>query len=162
MVLIRGAETHARSVLKAVNRRTRCPTSGCIVTRRGEATYSADPSCTRKLLQWQNPSWQGLHMRNALALIAAAALAATAVALPVSAKAHDRWPDIPAEVGAGAPIDSVVWIPYRCNDGPVYNFYHGAYYGGQPPAVFLGYAYRPQYRYTGHRVIPRTYFCSAR
>jgi hypothetical protein len=50
--------------------------------------------------------------------------------------ARDYWPDIPGEVGAGAPIDRVVWIPYRCNDGPVFNFYHGAYYGGHPPAVF--------------------------
>jgi hypothetical protein len=99
-------------------------------------------------------------MRNALVLITAAALAATAMGAP--AQAHDRWPDIPDEVGVGAPIDRVVWIPYRCNDGPAYNFYHGAYYGGQPPAVFLGYAYRPYYRYTAYRLIPRTYFCSAR
>jgi hypothetical protein len=101
-------------------------------------------------------------MRNALALVTAAALAATGVAFPAPAQAHDRWPDIPDEVGAGAPIDGVVWIPYRCTDGPVYNFYHGAYYGGQPPAVFLGYAYRPYYRYMAYRVIPRTYFCSGR
>jgi len=102
-----------------------------------------------------------LQMRNALVLITAAALAATAAASPGPAQAHDRWPDIPDEVGVGAPIDRVVWIPYRCNDGPAYNFYQGAYYGGQPPAVFLGYAYRPYYRYTAYRVIPRTYFCSA-
>ncbi len=101
----------------------------------------------------------GLQMRNALALMAAA-LAATVVA--VGAQARDQWPDIPAEVDVRAPIDGVVWIPYRCNDGPVYNFYHRAYYGGQPPAVFLGYAYRPFYRYTAYRVMPRTYFCSAR
>ena len=35
-----------------------------------------------KASPWQNPSLQGLQMRNALALITAAALAATAVALP--------------------------------------------------------------------------------
>jgi hypothetical protein len=34
-------------------------------------------------------------MRNALALIAAAALAATAVALSGPAQAHDRWPVFP-------------------------------------------------------------------
>jgi hypothetical protein len=101
-------------------------------------------------------------MRNALALIAAAALAATGVALAGPAKAHDRWPDIPYEIGVGVPIAGVVGIPYRCNDGPTYNFYHGAYYGGRAPAVFLDYAYRPFYRYTANRVIPRTYFCSAR
>lgn len=100
-------------------------------------------------------------MKSALALIVAA-LAAPAMAVGGPAQAHDRWPDIPYEVGAGAPIDRAGWIPYRCNDGPVYNFYHGAYYGGQPPAVFLGYAYRPFYRYTAYRVVPRTYFCSAR
>jgi hypothetical protein len=89
-------------------------------------------------------------MKSALALIAAA-LAASAMAVGGPAQAHDRWPDIPYEVGAGAPIDRAGWIPYRCNDGPVYNFYHGAYYGD-----------RPFYRYTAYRVIPRTYFCSAR
>jgi hypothetical protein len=101
-------------------------------------------------------------MTNASALITAATLAATALAFPGPAQAQEWWPDIPREVGKGAPIDGLVWIPYRCSDGPVYNFYHGAYYGGQPPAVFLGYAYRPFYRYTANRVIPRTYFCSAR
>ena len=100
-------------------------------------------------------------MTNASALITAAALAATAVAFSGPAQAHERWPDIPPEVGAGVPIDRLAWIPYRCNDGPVNNFYHGAYYGGRPPAVFLGYAYRPYYRYAAYRVIPRTYFCSA-
>jgi hypothetical protein len=100
-------------------------------------------------------------MRNTWALIAAA-LAGTAGAVGGPAQAHQRWPDIPYEVGTRAPIDRAVWIPYRCNDGPVYNFYHGAYYAGQPPAVFFDYAYRPFYRYTAYRVIPRTYFCSAR
>jgi hypothetical protein len=115
----------------------------------------------QKLSTGKNPSSQGLQMKSALALIAAA-LAASAMAVGGPAQAHDRWPDIPYEVGAGAPIDRAGWIPYRCNDGPVYNSYHGAYYGGKPPAVFLGYAYRPFYRYTAYRVIPRTYFCSAR
>jgi hypothetical protein len=101
-------------------------------------------------------------MRSALALITAATLAATALAFPGPALAYNRWPDVPNELGARAPIDRFAWIPYRCSDGPVYNFYHGAYYGGQPPAVFLGYAYRPFYRYTAYRVIPRTYFCSVR
>jgi hypothetical protein len=101
-------------------------------------------------------------MTNLLALIAAAMLAASALAFPGPAQAHEWWPDIPREIGVGAPIDRFALIPYRCSDGPVDNFYHGAYYRGQPPAVFLGYAYRPFYRYTANRVIPRTYFCSAR
>jgi hypothetical protein len=100
-------------------------------------------------------------MRNALVLIRAAVLAATAAAFPAAAQAHDRWPVIPGELGPGVPIDGD-WIPYRCSDGPVFNFYHGAYYGGQAPAVFLGYAYRPYYRYAAYRVIPRTYLCGHR
>jgi hypothetical protein len=101
-------------------------------------------------------------MRSALALISAAVLAAAAVAFSGAAQAHDRWPVIPAELGTGSRVDGDVWIPYRCSDGPVFNFYHGAYYAGQPPAVFLGYAYRPYYRYTAYRVIPRTYLCAGR
>jgi hypothetical protein len=97
-------------------------------------------------------------MKNALALIGAAAVAATAVALAGPVQAHERWPAIPPELGTLAPIDHA-WVPYRCEDGPVYNFYHGAYYRGEPPAVFLGYAYRPYYRYTAYRVLPRSYFC---
>jgi hypothetical protein len=62
----------------------------------------------------------------------------------------------------GAPLRDAVPIPYRCSNAPVNNFYDGAYYGGEPPAVFLGYAYRPYYRYTAYRVIPRMYFCSER
>lgn len=98
-------------------------------------------------------------MRNALALIVAAALAMTAATILRPAQAHETWPAIPAELGTGAPIERI-WIPYRCNEGPVQNFYHGAYYGRQAPAVYRGYAYRPYYRYAAYRVIPRTYFCS--
>jgi hypothetical protein len=101
-------------------------------------------------------------MRNARALILAAVLAAAVAAPSGSAQAHKRWPAIPPEIGTGVPVDRVAWIPYRCNDGPVHNFYHGAYYGGQPPAVFLDHAYRPFYRYTAYQLIPRTYFCSRR
>lgn len=61
-------------------------------------------------------------MKNALALIVAAALAATAAALAAPARAHERWPAIPPEIGTRSPIDRA-WIPYRCVDGPVYNFY---------------------------------------
>ena len=97
-------------------------------------------------------------MRNSLALVIAAALTATAAALAVPARAHDRWPVIPDEVGVAPRID-LDWLAYRCAFGPVYNFYHGAYYGGEPPAIFLGYAYRPYYRYAAYRVLPRTYVC---
>ena len=109
-------------------------------------------------------SLQGLQMKNALALIAAAAFAASGFVLSKPALAHDQdlWPDIPAEVGVGAPPRRAVQIDWRCSDGAVLNFYHGAWYGGQPPAVYLGNAYRPFYRYTAYRVVPRTYFCSAR
>ena len=99
-------------------------------------------------------------MTNALAFMTAAAL--TVVALAAPAQAHERWPVIPAEVGVPPRIDGVGWAPYRCTYGPVYNFYHDAYYGGEPPAVYLGYAYRPYYRYAAYRVAPRTYFCDAR
>jgi hypothetical protein len=40
----------------------------------------------------------------------------------------------------------------------VQNLYHGALYR-EPPAIYRGYAYRPYYRYTASRVVPRTYFC---
>ena len=93
-------------------------------------------------------------MRRAPALIAAA----LAAILAGSARAHERGPVIPPEQGPRPPIGPA-FVPYRCSEGPVYNFYHGAWYGGEPPAVFLGYAYRPYYRYTAYRVIPRTYAC---
>jgi hypothetical protein len=99
-------------------------------------------------------------MTNALALISAAVLAAVAVPLAEPAQAHERWPDVPAEQGV-YPVGGVGWIPWRCSGEPVFNFYHGAYYR-EPPAVWLGYAYRPYYRYAAWRVIPRTYFCSER
>jgi hypothetical protein len=108
-------------------------------------------------------------MRHAPASTAAATFVMVGLASVLShpALAHDalasnRWPDIPAEIGVGAPLRDAVLIPYRCSDAAVNNFYHGAYYGGEPPAVFLGNAYRPYYRYTAYRVIPRTYFCSER
>jgi hypothetical protein len=98
-------------------------------------------------------------MRNSLALVIAAALTATAAALAVPAQAQQRWPVIPDEVGVAPRIDRLDWLAYRCALGPVYNFYHGAYYGGEPPAVYRGYAYRPYYRYAAYRVLPRTYVC---
>lgn len=102
---------------------------------------------------------QGVEMRNPLAFMIAAALTAGAVAAP--ARAQEYWPAVPPELGVRSPIDRFGGVPYRCDYGPVYNFYHGAYYGGRPPAVFHGYAYRPFYRYTAYRVVPRTYFCDA-
>jgi hypothetical protein len=99
-------------------------------------------------------------MKNPLALMIAA-LAAVAVPLAVPAQAHDHWAVIPAEIGVPPVVGDAGWLPYRCNDGPVYNFYHGAYYR-EPPALYLDYAYRPYYRYTAYRVIPRTYLCARR
>jgi hypothetical protein len=98
-------------------------------------------------------------MRTALALMIVA-LAAMSGPLAEPAQAHDIRAVIPAEIGV-PPIGRFGWLPYRCSDGPVYNFYHGAYYH-EPPALWLDYAYRPYYRYTAYRVIPRTYFCSDR
>jgi hypothetical protein len=104
----------------------------------------------------EKPSPQGPAMRNAV--IAAAALAALWMPQAEPARAHEVWPAIPAEQGL-SPVNRVWGIPWRCSDAPVANFYHGAYYR-EPPAVFLGYAYRPHYRYTAWRAVPRTYACA--
>jgi hypothetical protein len=107
-----------------------------------------------------NPSSQGLHMKNALALIVAAALATIAMSFSGPAQARALRPDVPGEIGVRR-IGAVGSIPYRCTDGPADNYYHGADYD-VPPAIHLGYAYRPYYRYTAYRVVPRTYFCTER
>jgi hypothetical protein len=98
-------------------------------------------------------------MRTMPALTFAAALAAIVASSP-PARAGERWPAIPEEAGV-RPLAGVGWVPYRCSDGPVFNLYHGALYDG-PPAIYLGYAYRPHYRYTAWRVIPRTFACVER
>lgn len=74
------------------------------------------------------------------------------------ARAGGPYPAIPPEIGV-APFIGPTWDAYRCAEGPVYNFYHGAYYGEEPPALYRGYAYRPYYRYSAYRRLPRTYFC---
>jgi hypothetical protein len=96
-------------------------------------------------------------MRINLAFAIAFSLAA--LIAPVSAQARERRPVIPEELGVRSPL-APVWIPYRCSTGPVQNFYHRAYYGFEPPAIYLGYAYRPYYRYSAYRVVPRTYLCA--
>ena len=68
------------------------------------------------------------------------------------------YPAVPPEVGV-APFIGPTWDTYRCAEGPVINFYHGAYYGQEPPALYRGYAYRPHYRYSAYRRLPRKYFC---
>jgi len=88
------------------------------------------------------------------------ALVASAATLSLPAQAHERWPVIPEEIGIRPPPARLAWIPFRCTDGPADNFYHGAWYAGQPPALYRGRAYRPYYRYTAYRVVPRTYLCS--
>jgi hypothetical protein len=85
-------------------------------------------------------------------------VAALAAAIAAPAHAGELWPVIPPEIGS-APRIGPVWTVYRCSGGPVYNFYHDAYYGEEPPALLHGYAYRPHYRYTAYRRLPRTYFC---
>jgi len=97
-------------------------------------------------------------MRSALTL--AAALAAIAISLPGPAPAREFWPDVPPEIGVRR-IGEVGLVPYFCTGIPADNYYHGAWYD-VPPAQYRGYAYRPYYRYTAYRVIPRTYFCTDR
>ena len=84
--------------------------------------------------------------------------AALTIALP--AQAGQLRPDIPAEIGVRR-IGELGLVPTRCVDGPADNYYHGAWYD-VPPALHRGYAYRPYYRYTAYRVIPRNYFCTER
>src|SRR5260370_41061256 len=98
-------------------------------------------------------------MRNASPFAAVAVLAVTTLGAPVVAQGHERWPAIPEELGVRSPLPRV-WIPYRCSDEPVQNFYHGAYYGGEPPAAYRGYTYPPVFCYTAHPVIPRTHLFS--
>ena len=84
-------------------------------------------------------------------------LAGSIVAAPAHA-GGPPYPVVPPEVGV-APFIGPAWDAYRCAQGPVINFYHGAYYGEEPPALYRGYAYRPYYRYSAYRRLPRTYFC---
>jgi hypothetical protein len=74
------------------------------------------------------------------------------------AQAGGPYPAVPPETGV-APFLGPTWDGYRCVGGPVNNFYHGAYYGEEPPARYRGYAYRPYHRYGAYRRHPRTYFC---
>jgi hypothetical protein len=96
-------------------------------------------------------------MRTASALTIAAL---TAIAFAGPARAGERWPAVPEEA-VPQQTGHAGWIPWRCADGPVQNLYHGAWYDA-PPAIYRGYAYRPFYRYTAWRVVPRTYFCADR
>lgn len=74
------------------------------------------------------------------------------------AHAGGPYPAVPPENGV-APFIGPTWDGYRCAEGTIYNFYHGAYYGEEPPALYRGYAYRPYYRYSAYRKWPRQYFC---
>lgn len=96
-------------------------------------------------------------MRYASVLIAALVAAAALLALPAQAQ---RFLVIPEEIGVGPPPARYAWIPFRCTEGPADNFYHGAWYAGQPTALYRGRAYRPYYRYSAYRALPRTYLCS--
>ena len=98
-------------------------------------------------------------MRNALALLIAAAAAAMAAPF---AQAGERGPIlipvIPHEYGVASP-GRAGWFPYRCSNGRAHNFYHGAFYP-EVPALHDGFAYRSYYRYTADRKIPKTYLCA--
>ena len=87
-------------------------------------------------------------------------LIATAAVMSLAAQAQERWPGIPQEIGIGPPPARYALIPYRCGDWPADNFYHGAWYAGQPTALYRGKAYRPYYRYAAYRAVPRMYLCS--
>ena len=61
-------------------------------------------------------------MKNPWAVTIAAALAALSAGSAGPAGAHDRWiPVIPPEIGV-PPLGPSGLLPYRCSDGPVYNF----------------------------------------
>ena len=49
----------------------------------------------------------------------------------------------PEEIGVGPPPARYTWIPFRCSEGFADNFYHDAWYAGQPTALYRGRAYRP-------------------
>jgi hypothetical protein len=88
------------------------------------------------------------------------AAATAAIGLSLPEQAGQLRLDVPPEIGVRR-IGEVGLVPYRCVDGPADNFYHGAWYD-VPPALYRGYAYRPYYRYTAYRIIPRNYFCTER
>ena len=92
--------------------------------------------------------------------VLSAALVATAALLALPAQAGERYLVTPEEIGIGPPPARYAWIPFRCTDGPADNFYHGAWYAGQPTALYRGRAYRPYYRYSAYRARPRTYLCA--
>lgn len=92
-------------------------------------------------------------MRTLYCILAALAAMLAAAGLTASAQAHDHW-----RIPAGIAVE-VAPEPYRCAIGPVEDAYDGAWYGGEVPAVYRGYVYRPYYRYTAYRVLPRTYPC---
>ena len=93
------------------------------------------------------------------ASVLGAVLVATAALLSLPAQAGERYLVIPEEIGVGPPPARYTWIPFRCTEGPADNFYHGAWYAGQPTALYRGRAYRPYYRYSAYRAVPRTYLC---
>jgi hypothetical protein len=105
-----------------------------------------------------NPHLRGLHMRNALALMTAAVVAAIAAPAAQAGERVPVLPVIPYEFGIASP-GRVGWFEYRCTGEPVYNFYHGAYYP-QVPAVHDGFTYRHYYRYTADRKSPKTFLCA--
>ena len=97
-------------------------------------------------------------MRHASVLVAT--LVATSVLLSLPAQAQQFFLVTPEEIGVGPPPARYTWIPFRCSEGPADNFYHGAWYAGQPTALYRGRAYRPYYRYSAYRAVPRTSLCS--
>ena len=85
-------------------------------------------------------------MRYASVLVAV--LVATAALFSLPAQAGERYLVTPEEIGIGPPPARYTWIPFRCSEGFADNFYHGAWYAGQPTALYRGRAYRPYYRYS--------------
>jgi hypothetical protein len=74
----------------------------------------------------------------------AGVLLATLIAA-APARAGGPYQAVPPEA-AVAPFVGPTSDAHRCAEGPVPNFYQGAYYGEEPPAIYRGYAYRPHDR----------------
>jgi hypothetical protein len=62
-------------------------------------------------------------------------LVATAALLSLPAQAGERYLVTSEEIGVGPPPERYTWIPFRRSEGPADNFYHGAWYAGQPTAL---------------------------
>jgi hypothetical protein len=56
----------------------------------------------------------------------------------MTAQAEPLYPVTPEEIGIRPPPARYTSITFRCANGPAENFYHGAWYAGQPTALYRG------------------------